>query len=107
MRPRNPRYRKSAIPCCRHHPTRASFHAQLLTPTGIVMTNRILALSAIAALSLACAREKPADTASGPASGDKLGETLGMKVPESVKYDAELDVYYVSNVNGNPSVKDN
>jgi sugar lactone lactonase YvrE len=36
----------------------------------------------------------------------KTGETGGMKVPESVKYDADLDVFFVSNVNGNPSVKD-
>ncbi len=30
-----------------------------------------------------------------------------MKTPESVRYDAELDVFYVSNINGNPSGKDN
>src|SRR3954471_14483288 len=36
----------------------------------------------------------------------KMGETGGMKVPESVKYDADLDVFFVSNINGNPSVKD-
>jgi len=29
-----------------------------------------------------------------------------MKVPESVKYDADMDVFFVSNINGNPSVKD-
>jgi len=37
----------------------------------------------------------------------KLGETTGLKVPESVRYDAELDVYFISNINGNPSQKDN
>src|SRR3954471_11964698 len=36
----------------------------------------------------------------------KMGETGGMKVPESVKYDADLDVFFVSNINGNPSQKD-
>ena len=64
---------------------------------------------AIAALSaLACAKEKPAPDSAPPASTsvEKLGETVGMKVPESVRYDAELDVYYVANINGNPSQKD-
>jgi hypothetical protein len=36
----------------------------------------------------------------------KMGETGGMDVPESVKYDSTMDVYFVSNVVGNPSVKD-
>jgi sugar lactone lactonase YvrE len=29
-----------------------------------------------------------------------------MNVPESVKYDADMDVFFVSNINGNPSQKD-
>jgi sugar lactone lactonase YvrE len=29
-----------------------------------------------------------------------------MKTPESVRYDADLDAYFVSNINGNPSQKD-
>jgi hypothetical protein len=37
----------------------------------------------------------------------KLGETGGMSTPESVRYDAELDVYFVANINGNPSKRDN
>src|SRR5437763_289184 len=48
-----------------------------------------------------------ANTAVAVATADKIGETGGMKVPESVRYDSEFDVYYVSNVNGNPSQKDN
>ena len=40
----------------------------------------------------------------GPAT--KLGETTGLKTPESVRYDPELDVFYVSNINGNPSQHD-
>lgn len=44
---------------------------------------------------------------SGSAEAQKVGETPGLKVPESVRYDAELDVYFVSNVNGNPSQRDN
>ena len=32
--------------------------------------------------------------------------TGGFKTPESVRYDADLDIYFVSNINGNPSQKD-
>jgi sugar lactone lactonase YvrE len=46
------------------------------------------------------------DTTRAAASASRLGETGGMKTPESVRYDPELDVYYVSNINGNPSQKD-
>lgn len=70
---------------------------------------------AVAALSLAaCAKQEkqPTDTSksvneasSVPASATKLGET-DMKAPESARYDPELDVFYVSNVNGNPSQHD-
>lgn len=69
----------------------------------------------VAALLLvsACAKERaPADSTSGATTSassgtaSKVGETAGFNVPESVKYDAELDVYFVSNVNGNPSQKD-
>jgi hypothetical protein len=63
---------------------------------------------------VACAKERPAadstagqTTAAATATADKVGETGGMKVPESVRYDSELDVYYVTNINGNPSQKDN
>jgi hypothetical protein len=71
-------------------------------------------IAIILALVAACAtKDQPADTASGAsasaasATATKVGETAGFNVPESVKYDAELDVYYVANVNGNPSQKDN
>jgi sugar lactone lactonase YvrE len=71
-------------------------------------TAKILAVIALAA----CARgDKAADStaAISPSEGGgqmKMGETAGMNVPESVKYDNDLDVFFVSNVNGNPSVKD-
>lgn len=35
------------------------------------------------------------------------GHTSGFAVPEAVRYDPELDVYFVSNIDGNPSQKDN
>lgn len=65
-------------------------------------------------LSVACGKDQPAaDSAAGATTGaasataQKLGETIGFNVPESVRYDAELDVYYVTNINGNPSQRDN
>lgn len=69
-----------------------------------------LAVTALACSAVACAKEQPkADSAQAASAGttaQKVGEIAGFKVPESVKYDAELDVYYVSNINGNPSQKD-
>jgi sugar lactone lactonase YvrE len=41
-----------------------------------------------------------------PATATKLGEAPNMKTPESVRYDPDLDVFYVSNINGNPSQHD-
>jgi sugar lactone lactonase YvrE len=40
------------------------------------------------------------------ATAERLGETGGLKTPESVRYDAELDRFYVSNIDGNPSQAD-
>jgi sugar lactone lactonase YvrE len=62
-------------------------------------------------MSAACAKEQPAaDTTvadSTTAATQKIAETTGLDVPESVKYDAELDVWYIANINGNPTAKDN
>lgn len=46
-------------------------------------------------------------TTAGAQDAQKVGETPGFETPESVVYDGELDVFYVSNVNGNPNQKDN
>ena len=59
-----------------------------------------------------CAKSDSAKTdsaqpvAAGSAMATKVGETGGMSTPELVRYDPELDVFYVSNINGNPSVHD-
>jgi sugar lactone lactonase YvrE len=37
----------------------------------------------------------------------KVGETTNLQGPESARYDRDLDVWFVSNVNGNPAGKDN
>jgi sugar lactone lactonase YvrE len=47
-----------------------------------------------------------ATPAASPTTATKVGETDGMKTPESVRYDPELDLFYVSNINGNPSLHD-
>jgi sugar lactone lactonase YvrE len=54
---------------------------------------------------------KAADTAAAaaaaaPAMFTSAGATDSMKTPESVRYDADLDAFFVSNINGNPSAKD-
>jgi sugar lactone lactonase YvrE len=48
----------------------------------------------------------PAPSGAAAAAASKIGETADMKTPESVRYDPELDVFYVSNINGNPSQHD-
>ena len=48
-----------------------------------------------------------AGTATGADSAaHKLGVLAQMKTPESAHYDADLDVWFVSNINGNPSQHD-
>jgi sugar lactone lactonase YvrE len=37
----------------------------------------------------------------------KVGETTNLQGPESARYDRDLDVWFVSNVNGTPTAKDN
>ena len=92
-----------------------------MSPIGR-FTSRALASTAgaLGLFAMACtAGGDKADSASGKAAGASdtaakasmvvatpLGATEGMKTPESVRYDAELDRWYVSNINGNPSQKD-
>jgi sugar lactone lactonase YvrE len=79
--------------------------------------HRIAVLMSVSAVAVACAKPEGAtkDSAKAPAapagaagsvSAAKIGETTGLKTPESVRYDPELDVFYVSNINGNPSQHD-
>lgn len=57
-----------------------------------------LALVALGALALA---------ACGPQAPKFVAVVEGLATPESVRYDAELDLFFVSNINGTPNVKDN
>ena len=63
----------------------------------------VLALG-LAALALSCGR-RPQHTAAATAT--RVLTVEGFKTPESVKYDAELDLYFVTNINGHPMAKDN
>jgi len=80
---------------------------------------RLVVLLSISTILVACAKtaDRASDTTKTRAasqqggvtsdgSAAKLGETTGLKSPESVRYDPELDVFYVSNINGNPSQHD-
>jgi sugar lactone lactonase YvrE len=61
-----------------------------------------------AALAAACggSESQPAAEVSTFAGPQRVGEAAGMKTPESVRYDAAQDIWFVSNINGNPSQKD-
>ena len=77
-------------------------------------SNAVIMVAGAMALAACAKQETPAtDTTKAavaaspaPAAAAKLGETPNMKTPESVRYDPELDVFYVSNINGNPSQHD-
>ena len=49
----------------------------------------------------------PAKVATMSGVRDSAGNSVAFSTPESVRYDEALDGYFVSNINGNPSAKDN
>jgi sugar lactone lactonase YvrE len=75
----------------------------------------VVLLGALSVVALGCGKTDNrasagvADSASAvvaPTTATKVGETGGMKTPESVRYDPELDVFYISNINGDASAHD-
>lgn len=83
----------------------------------IPASNRVLVLGII--LLAACAKKDASTTDTAARAPDSaataktntdsathIATVSGFKTPESVKYDAEQDVYFVSNINGNPNQKD-
>lgn len=64
----------------------------------------LLPLAALACLSVACSYQS--DTNSAEPAVPVLGRTTGLAHPESARYDSVADVYYVSNINGDPSAHD-
>ncbi|MHB1310975.1 MAG: SMP-30/gluconolactonase/LRE family protein [Gemmatimonadaceae bacterium] len=65
-----------------------------------------LALLPLAVLAVACGEKKPAPETAKPTTPYQVADASGLKTPESVRYDAAQDLWFVSNINGNPSVKD-
>src|SRR5689334_8423340 len=84
----------------------------------MIRSHWTLALAALSLTAAGCGRRPAAvaagaDSAATPAAADSTAPTdigptrvEGFQNPESAKYDAELDVWYVSNVNGLPGAKD-
>jgi hypothetical protein len=70
-------------------------------------------LACVALLLGACARKDAAPAvdsttaAAAPAGPVLLSSTTGFSTPESVLWDGEQGVWYVSNINGDPGAKDN
>jgi len=71
-------------------------------------TRLVLIVAATLAAACAGSDQKPAAdaAAAAPTGPRKVAEATGMKTPESVRYDAAQDLWFVSNINGNPSQKD-
>jgi hypothetical protein len=56
------------------------------------------------------AKAPRATTAAGTAaagSATPIGATQGLQTPESVRYDADQDVFFIANISGHPTRKDN
>lgn len=66
---------------------------------------------ALILLAAACARKDAAPatdtTAAAPAVPSQVAVTDGFSTPEAVLWDAEQQVWFVANINGNPAAKDN
>jgi len=70
-------------------------------------SRRLFVILTTIVLSAACAKEQPApEVAAQPAPEPAAGEPVilaeGFSTPESVLYDPDQDVYFVSNINGSP-----
>ena len=88
-------------------PARAGAAAALLLAVGAALA--ACAPAADDAADSAGAAAPASDTAAGVATAGAptlVGVVEGLRTPESVRYDADQDVFFVSNINGNPSQKD-
>ncbi len=58
-------------------------------------------------LAAACGGEKQSAADAAVSAGPhQVADASGLKTPESVRYDPAQDLWFVSNINGNPSAKD-
>ncbi len=68
---------------------------------------RLIALALGLGWTAACGRQdQPARTADTPAAATHVATIGGLSAPESVIHDTDQDVYFVTNINGNPGAKD-
>lgn len=65
------------------------------------------ALAAFALSACMAGEKKGSEVAPADTAYTHLGETANLETPESVRYDADQDVFFVSNIKGAPSTKDN
>ena len=74
-----------------------------------IISHRFAAVFAAAITLTACmgGEKKGAETAPADTAFTRLGETSNLNTPEGARYDADLDVFFISNINGVPSAKDN
>ncbi|MGH7693734.1 MAG: hypothetical protein ACRENH_02080, partial [Gemmatimonadaceae bacterium] len=70
---------------------------------------RIVVGAAVAVTLNACmaGEKKGSEVAPADTAFTRIGETGNLETPESARYDADLDVFFVSNIKGQPSAKDN
>lgn len=69
---------------------------------------RILVAAAIVVAACKKAEQaQPQAAVAPPPVPHKISQVDSLQTPESFYWDAALDVYFISNINGNPSVKDN
>ncbi|HEV8362947.1 MAG TPA: SMP-30/gluconolactonase/LRE family protein [Gemmatimonadaceae bacterium] len=70
---------------------------------------RVVAGTAVAVTLNACmsGEKKGSEIAPADTAFTRIGETANLEAPESARYDADLDVFFVSNIKGQPSAKDN
>src|SRR5688572_10455530 len=95
-----------------------SIHTDRGAPMRMTVGDRVsripLALATIALVACSSGENATTDTtakapdsaAAAPAMFASAGATDSMETPESVGYDADVDAYFVANINGNPSAKD-
>ena len=68
---------------------------------------QVWAVAAAVALAAACKSAEKKEQAAAPSTAPTKAATIaGFQTPESVLWDSTLDVYFVSNINGNPAAKD-
>ncbi|HEY5219027.1 MAG TPA: hypothetical protein VIJ16_04420, partial [Gemmatimonadaceae bacterium] len=67
---------------------------------------RASALAAVMIAATSCSSHNGTKSAIAHALPRPIAQTTGLAHPESARYDSAADVYYVSNINGDPAARD-